>query len=223
MSERIDCAAFDDGVGELALDLLNPCERDALMAHASGCNRCRSELESIASLADLLVTVAPQGEPPVGFEQRAVDAMVGTRPRVGSKVGFVIAAAAASVVIGLIGALVGRSTNTSDPRAAALERVGIHSARSAKLVGSGGIDHGSVLLTSGPDVLLTMRLIGLDSGRYHCVLRGTDGSTTEVAAWPIGESGGGTWAVALDRPLPAVRQVLVTEDDGSTVAVAAFP
>jgi hypothetical protein len=222
MPDRIHCAAFDDGVGELALELLDPRDRDALILHAAGCSRCRAELESFAGIADLLLTLAPSAEPPVGFEQRALDAMGDAHRQAGLRlrIGPFLAAAAAIIVVGLAGVLLGRSTTSPDPRVAALDRVGIGTVRSARLVGSDGIDHGSVLLSAGPDAMLTMRLERLDRGTYHCVLHATDGSTTEVAAWPIGASGGGTWAVTIGRPQATIDRVLVTEDSGSTLAIA---
>ena len=77
MSEPLTCAAFDDSVAELALELLEPIERDRLLQHAAGCDRCRRELASLSATADLMVLLAPDGEPPMGFEQRAVTAMSG--------------------------------------------------------------------------------------------------------------------------------------------------
>lgn len=221
MSDRIECAAFDEGVGELALELLDPHERDALMEHAAGCNRCRGELESMASVADLVVTVAPTGEPSVGFEQRALEAMTGSSgasTATGSR--RILAIAAALLLVGVGGAVLGRATVADDSRSAALDRVGVETARGAPLLDAGGTKRGSVLLTDGSGLLLTMSLEGLDIGTYHCVVKGVDGTSIEVAAWPIGPSGAGSWVVPLDRPLASIDQVLVTEDDGSTAAIA---
>ena len=222
MSDSFDCATFDESVGELALELLDSPTRDALMTHVAGCSRCRAELESIASVADLVVVLAPECEPPVGFEQRAVDAMVGDQrdPVARSRGGMWLVAAAIVAVVGLGGVLIGRSSASHDPRGVALERIGIDSAVSARLLDASGSDHGSVLLTSGTDLLLTMRLANLEPGTYHCLLRAADGSTTEVAAWPIGASGSGSWALRIDAPLHGIDQVVLTGDDGSTLASA---
>ena len=72
MAEPITCAAFDASAAELAFELVEPRLRDLLIAHAAGCDRCRRELESLSVTADMLVLLAPEGEPPIGFEQRAL-------------------------------------------------------------------------------------------------------------------------------------------------------
>lgn len=222
MSDDFDCATFDESVGELALELLDTPAREALMAHVAECSRCRAELESIASVADLVVVLAPACEPPVGFEQRAVEVMVGNQREgaPGSRAAAWLAAAAILAVVSIVGVLVGRSTATPDARSAALERIGVESAVSGRLLDANGLDHGSVLVTSGADRLLTMRLSNLAPGTYHCLLRAADGTTTEVAAWPIGASGSGSWVMHIDAPSHGIDRVVLTGENGSTVAAA---
>ncbi len=225
MSDHINCAAFDAAVVELAFELLDANERDALMRHAAGCDHCRAELESLSGVADQLVMLAPEGEPPVGFEQRAVEAMIGPvrqlKPR---QPRWLLAVAAAAIVVaGTAGAVLGRSTHSTDPRSAGLDRAGITAVRGARLVDTKGEDHGSVILTSSNGVLLTMTLTDLDVGTYHCWVTGADGINHEVAAWPIDATGTGVWAVPLDASGQTVHHVEVTESNGSTVATADLP
>ena len=77
MSERpplpAECASFDASVAELAFALLEPAERDPLLRHAEFCERCRQELLSLTSAADRVLVFAPEAEPPVGFEVRALE------------------------------------------------------------------------------------------------------------------------------------------------------
>ena len=225
MSDHTTCAAFDAAIAELAFELLDANERDLLMRHAAGCDRCRAELESSSSVADQLVMLAPEGEPPVGFEQRALETMIGPvrqlKPR---QPRWLLAAAAAAIVVaGVAGAVLGRSTHSTDPRSAGLDIAGITAVRSARLVNPAGEDHGSVVLTSSHGVLLTMTLTDLDAGTYHCWISGDDGVDHEVAAWPIDGTRTGVWAVPLDASGSAVRRVEVTESNGSTVATADLP
>ncbi|MCU1390825.1 MAG: hypothetical protein JWL72_4163 [Ilumatobacteraceae bacterium] len=208
MSERITCEAFDAAAAELAFELVDPEARDVLLAHAAGCDRCRAELESLSVTADLLVLLAPDGEPPMGFEQRAVEAMVGQRR---SRRWLMLAAAAAVLfVVGLgIGSWRSHDDSTS-------------TFRQAVLVDDHGASFGSASLAWSDDVVLTMSLKGLDAGDYRCLVETSDGRTHLVATWPIGAEGTGWWAVPLQLDARSVHSVLIQDDDGTPVASAVF-
>jgi hypothetical protein len=209
----IDCAAFDDGVAELALEILEPAERDALLAHAAGCDRCRAELQLMAATADRVLLIAPEAEPPVGFEQRAVATMSAPRRWVRP----VLLAAAAAVVLFAAGLVLGRGLAPD-------HRAGTEAAafRQATLVDAGGREHGAVSLSTHDGLVLTMSLRSLDAGLYRCVVLRKDGSATEVAAWPVSEGGTGVWAVAVSGTLADITGVRVTESDGTAVATASL-
>ena len=240
LSLDADCASFDEDAAELALELLEPGRRDPLLAHAERCQRCRDELQSLSSAADRLLTLAPEAEPPVGFDVRVLESTVpvapihtaGNRPATvdlsrhrGSRRRLLMAAAGVVVVAGIAG-LIGRSLATgpvgTDERIAALDHVDFQSVRSATLLDSAGTSHGTVLVTNGARQTLTMTLSGIDEGRYHCSTRGADGTLTEVAAWNVPATGTGTWAVAVSRSLEQEHEIVITEDDGSIVASGAL-
>lgn len=207
MSELMTCAGFDDSAAELAFELLDPRRRDRLLSHAAGCDRCRRELESLSATADLFVLLAPEGEPPLGFEQRAVAAMSADRRR--SRLWIGLVAAGLLFVVGLgIG-----SWRSSEPA----------NFRRAALVDTGGRSFGSVSIASSDEVVLTMSLKNLDVGTYRCLVERVDGSIDEVASWSIGASGAGAWAVSLDGPASSVRSVLLAEDGGTPLATAVLP
>jgi hypothetical protein len=208
----IECDDFDAAVGELAFETLEPAERDAMLAHAAGCDRCRQELQIMSETADRLLLLAPEAEPPVGFEQRALQA-VGRRHRSRP----LILAAAAALVLFVGGVLLGR--NVSDDGGGRTSAAGV--VRGA-LVDPAGAEHGSISLTTDHGVVLTMSLRSLDEGLYHCLVQRRDGTTTEVAAWPVGPAGTGVWAVGVSGTVQDIRSVLVTEDDGTLVATASL-
>ena len=217
----VGCEGFDDAVAEFALGLLDADHGDALAAHASGCERCRSELDSMVGVADRLVLLAPHAEPPVGFESSVISTLGGRhrrrRPRVPRWVAaavLIVAMLAVSTTLAL------HSLTASDPRVAALDQVGATTVRSGHLIDGGGHDHGTVLVTAGTSATLTMHLLGVDHGVYHCLVVGPDGKRSEVAAWPVGGNGQGTWAVAMSTSTASAHQVMITEDDGSVVATA---
>src|SRR4051794_8694979 len=143
-----DCDAFDASVAELALELLGTAERDALLAHAATCARCTTELHRTSAAADRLTLLAPDCEPPVGFEQRVMESLRAQpkhvplvqrlRPVRPVRVWHL---AAAAVVLLAIGMVVGLTVNRKSTSTAGSGDTEI---RYADLVDSAGVNHGSV-------------------------------------------------------------------------------
>ena len=75
-------------------------------------------------------------------------------------------------------------------------------------------DHGPTT-----DVVLTMSLVNLDAGEYHCVVHLADGTSIDAASWPIGDTGAGMWALPISNSIDDVRGVSVQDVDGSTIAI----
>jgi hypothetical protein len=208
------CAAFDEASAELALGLLDPDVADQLLAHAAGCDRCRVELDSLVSTADRITLLAPEAEPPAGFERKAVAAMGGAATSSSRSRRALVLVAAAVVLIAVAGGIaVGRltdSTTTPPTRVA-----------TGVLTDRGGQARGVVTVVRGEHPTLVMSLADVDAGgTYHCSVRTADGHTTEVAAWTVPGSGGGTWKVAISQRLAGATHAVVTEDGGSVVATA---
>ena len=175
------CDAFDDAVTELALGHLSEPERSALLAHAGSCARCAAELADIAAVTDGLLELAPEVEPPVGFEQRVVPppARADRRRRVSPW--LVAAAAAAVVAVYLPGALRG------DERAAA----------GATVLSAAGEPAGTMKLD---DASLVLVLDGDADwpGTWSCEVR-TDDGWIEVGTWTAADVVDGTWSVDVDE------------------------
>ncbi len=89
-------------LAELALGILTGRERAATLAHVENCPRCAEELELLSRAADAVVQVAPDREPPVGFEVRLFERMGVIDPKKSRIVPsyWVLAAAAAIVALG---------------------------------------------------------------------------------------------------------------------------
>src|SRR5580658_4636816 len=74
MSTNIhNCDAYADHLAELALGTLSGRERAETLAHVEGCTRCSDEVEELSKAADELLHVAPETEPPLGFEVRLLE------------------------------------------------------------------------------------------------------------------------------------------------------
>jgi hypothetical protein len=58
---------------ELALGIADGEERARALEHVATCASCRRELDELSAVADDLIALAPQEEPPGGFEARVLD------------------------------------------------------------------------------------------------------------------------------------------------------
>jgi len=223
MSDDVrSCEAFDDAIAEFALEILDADERDALLAHAATCVRCSAELQRMSAAADRLTLLAPECEPPVGFEQRVMESLSAqprqrVRPVRPVRLWQLAAAAAVLFIVGVaVGFAVHRHpASVAEPTTAEI--------RYGDLIDSAGDNHGSVTLVADhdptTDVVLTMSLVNLDAGEYHCVVHLADGTSIDAASWPIGDTGAGMWALPISNSIDDVRGVSVQDVDGSTIAI----
>jgi hypothetical protein len=100
------CEETRELISELALGIADGAERARMLEHVADCPDCRRELERQAAVADGLLTLAPQQEPPPGFEVnvlRAIHPPVARRPWLIRRlaVGAAVAAAVAITAVGM--------------------------------------------------------------------------------------------------------------------------
>ena len=95
MAER--CEQVRELIPEVALGLAPGDERARVLAHVDACPECRAALARAASTVDGLLLLAPEHEPPPGFDSAVLAAMAPARePRRWTT--FALAAAAAVLV-----------------------------------------------------------------------------------------------------------------------------
>src|SRR5215468_3198036 len=93
------CAQFREVAPELALGVLGGAERAEAIIHANGCARCQALVTELTEVADALPLLAPEREPPPGFEQRVLAAGRARRRRVTRRWFASVAAVAAAAAI----------------------------------------------------------------------------------------------------------------------------
>jgi hypothetical protein len=77
---RPECEEVREITAELALGIASGEERARALEHAAGCRDCRRELEQLTGVVDELLLVAPEEDPPAGFEERVLAAVSPRRP-----------------------------------------------------------------------------------------------------------------------------------------------
>ena len=205
----MSCAEFEDVVADLATDGVAEPQRSALLAHADGCASCAASLADMVAVTDALLHLAPEAEPPVGFESRAVARMSdgpAPAPRPWARTAVAAAALAAALAVG-VG--LGRWTEGGGAEVA-----------SGPIVAASGARIGTADLEAGR-IVLTMPGEARWGGRWTCQLL-DDGRWVDVAGWTAAEVHGGVWAAGVPTQLRDASMMRILDDDGRVIATAAL-
>ena len=165
------CAQFETLAPELALGALAGNDRSAILVHLETCSHCRQLVEDFAAVADDLLLLAPEGEPPLGFESRAAARITAAADAVA--VGTAGSMARASGPVGVGGAAAGsggRSGVRSGSRRRRVQAVAA-AAFVAGAVAAGGISllvssREGPITPSGPVVRIAA--VNANGGAYTC-------------------------------------------------------
>ncbi len=227
MSESTTCTAVREAAAELALGVLVGAERAFVLSHLETCGDCRAEVQGFAAATDALFQLAPEADPPAGFEVRLLARRADSerdttlapvrsleQRRAGSKRIRALLAAAAVVVLG---AGVGIGTLVSPSGSARLASV-----RAAELSQQGS-DVGSVAVAPGHPAWMFMTVQDVDwSGWIRCVVTERGGREVTVGRfWLHGGYGG--WSAPLKVSSASVTGARLKLADGTTIASASLP
>jgi anti-sigma factor RsiW len=215
------CAPHAGDLAELALGTLSGRERAALLEHVDSCPRCAEEVEDLSHTVDSLLQIAPDAEPPLGFEVRlfqrlglaapARRRLVPMRTRRGRHTMFALAAALLVLAGVVTGHFVSGSASRPAPvTAATLEGV---------LRVPGGVTVGQVVVAGRPSWLYMFIASNNLPQRMRCEVRLADGKTVVLGTF-WAESGHGVWSSLISVPTDELRSVRVISSSGATVASA---
>jgi Putative zinc-finger len=218
----LTCAQVRDAAAEYALDIIEPGERSALAAHLLRCPACRAEVEALSGVATRLIELVPGTEPPLGFDRRVLARvreitpasrtarlarLRGHRTRLLAAVATV--AAAAGLLFGSVGWLMGHSNHASAHQAAA--EVDFH---------QGGRDVGEMYAYGNDPVWLMMMVHGLEGApRVTCELVATDGRVTRLGIFDL-VGGTGSWGAPHPAGLVGIAEARLVAANGHVVATA---
>lgn len=224
MSVDTVCEQFADDLAELALGILTGRDRVATLAHVESCAHCTDELEHLSRAADAVLGVAPEVEPPVGFEVRLLSRMgvdeVGARRRV--RPSRWILAGAAAVFTLVVGLGIGLSMGSSTPRgkvAGQLQPTTAKPMLTASLMENGGTV-GRVSLYGGSTPVLTMDLAeSAAQGTVTCEIVTDNGITHKLGTFWV-TNGYGAWVAPLGVLASDVRMARLISSNGAVIATA---
>ncbi len=223
MSDDTTCEQFADNLAELALGILTGRDRMATLAHVESCAHCADELDHLSRVSDAVLGMAPEVEPPLGFEVRLLSRMgndkVGSRRQVPQR--WLLGAAAAVVALAA-GLSIGLSLSSSSPRVRAAAQA--HSTTSKPVLTASLMEDdrtvGGVSLYGGSTPVLTMQLAESSvHGTVTCEIVTDSGATQILGTFRV-TSGYGAWAAPLGVSPSDVRVAQLVSPQGATIATA---
>jgi len=76
---ELSCEQCGELAAELAVGVLSDCERARVLAHLDGCSGCRNVASALTTIANQIIELLPEAQPPSGFEQRVITALAQLR------------------------------------------------------------------------------------------------------------------------------------------------
>lgn len=192
MSACLDVQALSP---EAALGLLSGSERAAVLDHLDRCEKCRELMHELSAVADDLVLLAPNAEPPSGFEQRVLERTGATR---GRRRWPVVVATIAAALLAVVGFAVGRAGS------------GAHaSVREVTMRTPSGRVVGDAYLHGNDPTWVFVAVPGWTdtSNEYRLRVTMADGTTTDAP-------GEGSWGTVLSVDAARVRELALVGADG---------
>jgi hypothetical protein len=205
------CAQLREVAPELALGVLGGAERAEAIIHVNGCARCQALVNELTEVADALPLLAPEHEPPPGFEQRVLAAGRVRRRRVTRRwVASVAAAAAAAAIVSitLVRVIDAGSDVTSappPPKPVAARMV----------TDDGAWPAGWVYVTKATSVAVAVSY-EFQSGLYRIVATPRHGTATTMGAVTV-QDGQGSWTGTSPVPIRSGTTIALVSADGKTV------
>jgi hypothetical protein len=223
MRDDSACEKFDQNLAELALGILSGRERMTTLTHVECCAHCADELEHLARASDAALHMAPEIEPPLGFEVRLFRRMghgeVVSRRHAPHR--WLITCAAAVVALSA-GLSIGLSTDSSSPNAKVARQA--HPTQSkpeltARLMRNSGVV-GVISLYGGSTPVLTMELSKSSvHGTVTCEIVTNNGVIHKLGTFRVTD-GYGAWATPIGSSPSDVRVAHLVSPDGATIATA---
>lgn len=215
----MSCATARERAPELALGILSGAERSEVLLHLGGCSRCQAVVDEHTELADLLPHLAPEVEPPPGFERRVVGAMRHDRRRATRRLVAALVATAAAATITSVALIRVVDADRADERTASAPRL-----RTASMIGADGQPVGRVTVSRGTPAALAVSVdYAVPDGTYALRLHQEDGDEGDALGTITIAGGRGEWSGRAAIPSGGHATLALVTASGAAVCQAEIP
>ncbi len=179
------CGQLRDVAPELALGVLGGAERAEAIMHVNGCARCQALVSEYTEVADAIPLLAPEMEPPPGFEGRVLASERSRRRRTARRwVASIAVAAAAATILSVT--IVRVVESGSDASAPVLHGV---PAEARMVSETSSTPAGWAYVTNGHSVAIAVGY-GVPGGAYEVRVHPVDGPTVTIGTMAISDNRG---------------------------------
>ena len=224
MDDRTECIELADLLAEVATGAASGPDRARVLRHLSMCDDCRHELGELSRLADEVLLIAPEREPPAGFESAVLDritvstATMSPPARRWFMQPALYAAAAAMFAVAGAGTVWQATTEDRELAANYQDTLDVADGRyfaAAPLTDAAGTEVGHVFLYDG-DPSWVFAVLGTEPapGEYEIVIRTAD-QTHSTAICNVETAGCGGGAT-VDASIAAIQDVQLVAADGTS-------
>jgi hypothetical protein len=225
----MDCERTRELAAELALGIADGAERAEALRHLSECAECRRAVEQFSVVTDELMTLAPEHDPPPGFESRVLERLqppAVRRPRRRLRrrlVPVAAVAAAAALAAGVVFGLTADDRRLASHYRATLAAANGTSFEAARLHDAAGARAGLVYAYRGRPSWIYVALYPTEEPQgYRVELVTTSGRRVPLPRFtldPVTRSGG--QAVPVD--VGDVANVRLVRDGGDVLTARLTP
>jgi len=215
----LGCPDVREVAPDFAFGILDGEARSDVLLHLDHCPSCQRYVSELSETADALVLLAPEAEPPAGFERRALDRIVeSSRRRRWRNAKLVAVTAAAAIILSVVAVRIVDENRTPTSQEAA------PTAQSVDMVGDGGQKVGNVdVVTSGTAMTVNLSVAyKLRDGDYDVVLTRSGALKQKIGTMPV-RAGSGTWSDTIPAFTGPARISLVDTATNTTSCSAELP
>jgi hypothetical protein len=222
MSADERCEETRELLTEIALGIADGAERARVLEHVDDCADCRLELERQSAIADGLLVLAPEEEPPLGFELRVLRSIQPPAAQRGPILRrlAVVAAVAAAVAVTAGGMLLGfrDDRRVADQYRATLAKAHGTYFGSVRLADAAGRPGGVLFAYRGsPSWILVTVTPQYRASVERAELVDRSGRRIPLASFRLAD---GVWGGSLPVGLGDVAAVHLVGEDGRSALVA---
>ena len=223
-----DCARTREALPELALGIADGEQRALALEHIASCRDCRRELDELSSVADELVALAPEREPPAGFENRVLGRLAArhAKPRPARRRLRRLALAAAVPAVVAATAVAMSISYSSDRRLATQYRAALRGGhgkyfQSARLTTPAGRTAGIVYAYEGAPSWMFYVLDGrYGKGLYKEQIVTRSGRTLTLPPFKLVK---GSWGIATPVPVRDIALIRLIRQPSGAALNATLP